>query len=46
MEADKPTYELLEERVHKLEAAVQECERLSAANRHAAAVMRRPSCMR
>lgn len=35
----KPTYEALEARLHKLESTVQECERLSVANRYAAAVM-------
>ena len=36
MDECKPTYEVLEARLHKLEAVVQECERLSVANRYAA----------
>lgn len=39
MHQGKPTYAALEERLHKLETVVQECERLSVANRYAAAVM-------
>lgn len=39
MPLERPTYEALEERLHKLEAVVQECERLSVANRYAAAIM-------
>ena len=39
MSEPRATYEAIEERVHVLEAAVQECERLSVSNRYAAAVM-------
>ena len=39
MSEEKPTYEALEQRLHQLEAVVQESERLSVANRYAAAVM-------
>ena len=39
MSEGKPTYEELEERLCKIESVVQECERLSVANRYAAAVM-------
>ena len=35
----KPTYEFLVDRIGHLEMIVQECERLSVANRYAAAVM-------
>ena len=39
MQTEIPTYEQLEQRLHILEAEVQECERLSVSNRYAAAIM-------
>src|ERR1700712_3791582 len=39
MNEPRPTYEALQQRVQELENVVQECERLSVANRYAAAVM-------